>query len=304
MKSKRVSYLRGRRLRATIVDANGRPIYGDNGAVVTKGYVNVSYTTNVEEGESITLPNAGGETCIFEPAVPSFNGFGVEAEFCEVDFALFEILTGQDVVLDANGKAIGIDESTDVNLTAVNFALEVWLGATTSDAAAAGSQGQYGYVCTPFLGGGVIGDITVENAAITFTVTGMATKNGSGWGAGPYPVELVAGVPNVMRVPMKANTHRRILTVEVAPPTVYAGAIPVLDPAKPALTGLTTTPTGLSVAIAPTPAGTDPIFYDFGDGTFDYAATGSYTKVYATAGTYIITATRGKTTITKSVTVA
>jgi hypothetical protein len=304
MRSKRVSYLRGRRLRATIVDANGRPIYGDNGAVVTKGYVNVSYTTNVEEGESITLPNAGGETCIFEPATPSFNGFGVEAEFCEVDFALFEILTGQDVVLDAAGRAIGITESTDVNLTAVNFALEVWLGATTSETAATGSQGQYGYVLTPFLGGGVIGDITVENAAITFTVTGMATKNGSGWGAGPYPVELVAGVPAVLRVPMKANDHRRIMTVEVAPPAVYSGAIPVLDPSKPDLTGLTTTPTALSVAIAPIPTGTDPIFYDFGDGTFDYAATGSYTKVYATAGTYVITARRGDSVVTKSVTVA
>lgn len=304
MKTKRVSYLRGRRLRATIVDANGRPIYGDNGAVVSKGFVNISYTTSVDEGESITVPNAGGETCIFEPAVPSFNGFGVEAEFCEVDFALFEILTGQDVVLDASGKAVGITESTDVNLTAVNFALEVWLGATTADAAAAGSQGQYGYVLTPFLGGGVIGDVTVENAAITFTITGMATKNGSGWGAGPYPVELVAGSPAVLRVPMKANDHRRIQTVEVAPPTVYAGAIPVLDPSKPALTNLTTTPTGLSVAIAPVPTGTDPIFYDFGDGTFDYAATGSYTKVYTTAGTYIITARRGSSVVTKSVTVS
>jgi hypothetical protein len=303
MKSKRVSYLRGRRLRATIVDANGRPIYGDNGAVVSKGWVNISYTTNVDEGESITVPNAGGETCIFEPATPSFNGFGVEAEFCEVDFALFDILTGQDAVLDANGMAIGITESTDVNLTAVNFALEVWLGATTATAPATGSQGQYGYVLTPFLGGGVIGDVTVENAAISFTITGMSTKNGSGWGAGPYPVELVAGVPAQLRVPMKANDHRRIQTVEVAPPTVYSGAIPVLDPAKPALTSLTTTPTGLSVAIAPVPTGTDPIFYDFGDGTFDYAATGSYTKVYGVAGTYTITATRGKSTVTKTITV-
>ena len=303
MKSKRVSYLRGRRLRATIVDANGRPIYGDNGAVVSKGWVNISYTTNVDEGESITVPNAGGETCIFEPATPSFNGFGIEVEFCEVDFALFDILTGQDAVLDSTGVAVGITESTDVNLTAVNFALEVWLGATTSYAPAAGSQGQWGYVLTPFIGGGVVGDVTVENAAISFTVTGMSTKNGSGWGAGPYPVELVAGVPALLRTPLKANDHRRIQTVEVAPPSVYAGAIPVLDPAKPALTGLTTTPTGLSVAIAPIPTGTDPIFYDFGDGTFDYAATGSYTKVYGVAGTYVITATRGKSTVTKSVTV-
>lgn len=303
MQSKRVSYLRGRRLRATIVDANGRPIYGDNGAVVTKGYVNVSYTTNVEEGESITLPNAGGETCIFEPATPTFNGFGVEAEFCEVDFALFEILTGQEVVLDADGRAIGITESTDVDLTAVNFALEVWLGATTTDTAATGSQGQFGYILTPFLGGGVVGDITVENAAITFTVTGMSTKNGSGWGAGPYAVELVGGAAAPLSTALKANDHRRIMTVEVAPPAVYSGAIPVLDPTDADITDLTATVTGLSVAYAPVPAGTDPVFYDFGDGTFDYAATGSYTKVYDAAGTYTVKASRGDSTHTETVTV-
>jgi hypothetical protein len=304
MRAKNVSYLRGRRLRATVVDANGRPIYGDSAQVTTKGYVNVSYTTNVEEGESITLPNASGETCIFEPATPTFNGFGVEAEFCEVDFALFEILTGQDVVVDASGRAIGIDESTAVDLKAVNFALEVWLGASTSVAASTGSQGQYGYILTPFLGGGVIGDVTVENAAITFTVTGMATKDGTGWGAGPYNVELVGGIAAPLRVPIASRTHRRIMTTEVAPPPVYAGSLPLLDPSKPAVTALTTTPTGKSVAIAPTPAGTDPMFYDFGDGTWDYAPTGSYTKVYDLAGTYTITGKRGSSTVTKSVTVA
>ena len=51
------------------------------------------------------------------------------------------------------------------------------------------------------------------------------------------------------------------------------------------------------------PTGTDPITYDFGDGQWDYAATGGYTHVYDAAGTYTITGTRGISTFSKAVTV-
>lgn len=303
-KAKRASFIRGKRMRATLVDANGRPVIGDSSVVSTKGYTTLTYTTNTEEGEAITVTNANGDPCVSEPGTPSFTGFNVEAEFCDVDFALFEILTGQELVLDENGQAIGITESTDVSIADVNFALEIWTGADTKGAAAsAGSQGQFGYILTPFLSGGLISDITIENGAVTFTITGMATKNGSAWGAGPHAVELVGGVPAVLRTPLKANDHRRIMSVEVAPPEQYSGSTPLLDPTDPALTDITATPTGLSVAFSPTPIGSDPIFYDLGDGTWEYAETGSYTHVYAAAGTYSVIAKRGTSTVTKSVTV-
>lgn len=304
MKSKRTTFLRGKRMRATLVDAAGRPVVGDSSVVTTAGFITVGMTANTEEGEGINVTNANGESCIVEPGVPTFNGVTVEAEFCEVDFALFEILTGQEVVLDADGKAIGITESTAVDLSDVHFALELWMGASSDDEPAAGSQGYYGYVLMPNLGGGVLGDITIENGAITFTISGMATRNGSSWGAGPYKVELVGGVPAVLSTPMKSRDHRRIMVVEVAPPTVYSGATPLLDSTDPAVTSLTTTPTGLSVSIAPVPAGTDPMWYDFGDGEWDYTANGSYVHVYDAAGTYIITGHRGSSTVTKSVTVS
>lgn len=302
--SKRTTLIRGRRIRATKVDPAGRPIFGDDQAVVSKGLISIAYTTNTEEGEAINVPNFAGETCITDPATPSFNGYTVEIEFCEVDFALFNILTGQKIVLDAFGRVIGLRESTDVDLTAVNFALELWTGANVQTAASVGSQGTYGYILTPFLGGGVVGDLTVENDAVTFTVTNMSTRNGNGWGAGPYAVELVDGAPAVLSTPLELNDHRAIQTVEVAPPTIYAGSIPVLDPTDPALTSVTTTVSGKAVTFAPTPAGTDPVFYDFGDGEFDYAATGGYVHTYGRAGTFTWTATRGLSTRTGTVTVA
>ena len=294
-KSKNTSYLRGRRMRATVLDATGAPVFGEDSAVTTKGFITVAYTTVTEEGEAITVTNAAGEACVAESATPSMNGFTVEGTFCEVDYRLFEILTGQRVLLDDDGIAIGIAESTDVDLSTVNFALELWLGSKNA--------GEYGYVLTPFLRGGIIGDVTIENAAITFTITGLVTRGGSAWGKGPYAVQKVAGVPAILKDAVTAAEHRRWLTVDVAPPTVFEGSIPLLDPTDPALTGLTTTPTGLSVLIAPAPTGTDPIFYDFGDGTWDYAATGGYTHVYAAAGTYTLKGTRGLSTFTKSVTV-
>lgn len=303
VKSNAVSMLRGRLMRATVLDASGRPVYGDSSVVTTKGFITASITTNTEEGEAISVTNANGETCVSEPASPTFSGFSAEVEFCNVDFALFEVLTGQPVVTNSDGVIVGITESTAVDLTAVNFALELWMGATSNAAPSAGGQGKFGYMLLPFVGGGVVGDVTIENAAITFTVTGMNTKDGSNWGAGPHLVELVAGVPAVLSTPMKSKDHRRTQIVEVSPPEVLEGATPLLDPAGTAVTAITATATGLSVAISPTPAGTGAMWYTFGDGQWDYSETGSYVHVYDAPGTYTITGRRGKTSASKAVTV-
>lgn len=293
--SKKVSFLRGKRMRVTVLDTAGAPKLGEHSVVTTKGAVTISYTTNTEEGTAIQVENMGGEFCVNETAVPKFTGFGVEIEFCDVDFALLEAITGQKAYVGDNGKIIGFTESTAVDLTAVNFALEVWLGSAVPS--------EYGYVLTPFLGGGVIGDVTVENGAISFSVNGLLTKDGTAWGTGPYLVESVAGTPSKLRTAMAATDHRRTLVTTIAPPAVYAGTTPLLDPAKPAVTGFTATPTGLSVSFSPTPAGTDPMFYDFGDGTWDYTASGSVVHVYAKSGTYSVTAKRGSSSFTKDVVV-
>lgn len=304
VKQRTTAFLRGKRLRGTRLSQTGRPVYGDSSVVVSKGFVNLALTTNTEEGESIIRTNANGETCISATAAPSFTGVGVEAEFCNADFSFFEMATGQRIVLNDDGQAVGITESTDVDLGSVRFALEAWTGAESSEVGREGAEGEWGYVLLPNVGGGVLGDYTIENDAISFTLTGMQTKNAGAWGAGPYNVDLVGGVAAPLFDPMLPNDHRRLQIVEIAPPDVYAGAIPLLDPAAPALTALTTTPTGLSVEIAPTPAGPDPVMYEFGDGQWDYAETGTYTHVYAAPGTYTITGRRGTSVVTKTVTVA
>ena len=302
MKGNRTSYIRGKRLRATRLDQSGRPVYGEGSVVVTKGFITIGMTSNVEEGEAISQTNADGDTCVNEPGLPSFTGVGVEIEFCEVDFALFEMMTGQPVVLNDAGEAVGITESTSVDLSRVGFAMEMWLGADNKGATPRqGSQGDFGYILLPFVSGGVISDVSIENGAINFTVNNMATKNGSRWGSGPYNVELVGGAPKPLRTPMGARDHRRIMNVEVAPPTVYAGSIPLLDPSATALSTVTVGGTGRNISFTVT--GSGGVFYDFGDGTWDYSETGSYTHEYKADGTYQVIARRGLSEVVKSVTV-
>jgi hypothetical protein len=302
-RQKQLNLFKSKTMRVTELDFSGRPVIGPDSVIVTNGQITVAFTANIEEGETLQGVNGNGDICWSEPADPTFTGYNVDATFCNVDFALFEKLTGNPVVLNDDGTIVGITEGTAVKLSNVNFALELWTGAKSSSTPRAGAEGDWGYILAPFLRGGTITDYTVENAAITFGVTGMVTKSGAAWGAGPYDVELVGGVAAPLFTPMLSTDHRRTMSVEIAPPTVYEGAIALLDPAAPALTDVTATVTGLQVAFAPVPAGTDPVEYDFGNGEWDYAETGSYTYVYPVAGTYTATARRGKSTVTETVTV-
>jgi hypothetical protein len=303
IKQKRFAPYKGKRLRATEVDFAGKPVVGADSVITTDGMVTFAMTANIEESEAISSTNANGDICWSVPSEPKLINFSIEATFCDVDFALFEKLTGHPVVLNDAGTIVGITEGTKISVADVNVALELWTGANPSGSARTGAQGEWGYILLPFVRGGTVSDITVENAAITFGVTGMVTKDGAAWGAGPYNVELVAGAAAPLFKPLTSTDHRRIMSVEIAPPQAFEGPIPLLDRTKPALTDFTATITGKSVAFAPTPAGTDPVWYDFGDGEWDYADTGSYTHVYAAAGTYTVTARRGTSVRTKTVTV-
>lgn len=307
-RQKEVSLYKSKRMRATRLDLAGRPVYGPESVVITRGQISTTFTPNVEEGEAITQPNGNGDPCLNVPGQNTFSGFSVESTFCKVDFALFEMLTGNPVVLNEDGKIVGIDEGTDIDLSGVNFALELWTGAQVTDVLRPGAEGEWGYILAPFLSGGTLGDVVVENAAITFTVTGMQTKNGAAWGSGPYNVDLVGGVAAPLFQPLTSKKHRRITTVEIAPPEDVPGFLALLDRTDPALTDFTATATtatgdGLSYTFAPVPAGTDPVEYDFGDGQWDYAETGTYTYEYATAGSYEVTARRGTSKITKTISI-
>lgn len=309
--TKCLSLVKGRRIRVTALDSCGRPIYGDCSQVTSKGFISVAFTANTTDSDEISVTNAAGEVCVYEAAVTSLVGYGIEIQFCEVDPELFALVTGQPVVTAADGSTvIGFDVDTKIGLENSNFALELWAGSPAGDACATeGAQGSYGYLLLPFLKGGILGDFTVENGAVTFTLTGANTSEGNSWGTGPYDVMLDGGspaAPGPMTSPVSTSTALRTMIVDVAPPEAACGCRPVLDPAAPATTSVTGTPdTGLAVDFVVAPVSTTAVWYDFGDGTWDYVdAPGATTHTYPAAGTYTVKASTNGEWVTTTVTAA
>lgn len=294
MPTKCLSLVRGRRIRLTRLDGCGRPVYGEASSVTSKGFITVGFTANTTESDEINVTNAAGEVCVFEPAETTLTGYGVEITFCEVDPELLALVTGQAVYVDAFGNVSGFTINTKVSLEGQGFALELWSGVAGGDACSTvGAEGNYGYTLLPYLKGGILGDFTVENGSVTFTVTGANTRDGNNWGVGPYADVMLtaASEPGPLPTALDGDDHLLLTATGIAPPEALCGTRPLLDPAVTALVSIAGTGIGLAVDFETTPASTGPVWWDFGDGEWDYvAAPGEASHTYAAAGTYTVKA--------------
>jgi hypothetical protein len=212
------SMVRGRVMRVTRLDGCGRVKSSGCSAITSEGFVSVAFTANINEGESITVTNAAGKTCVNDPAVARIESYGLVITFCEVSPELYAMMTGQAVVFDSDGNAVGFRVNTDVDPADSGFALEVWSNVPGVVCGDAGDAGTFGYTLTPFVQGGVIGDFTIENNAVTFTVNNAITKKGGAWGAGPYDVVSDAGTPGPLLEPLGPADILHVQLTTVAPP--------------------------------------------------------------------------------------
>lgn len=238
MSSQCFSLVRGRALRVTRLDGCGRVLFGANSQVTTEGFISVGLTANTEEGESISVTNAAGKVCILDEPSPSFTGYSIEVSFCGVDPELFSLMTGQKVVLNAAGTdAIGFRMNSGISLGDSGFAMELWSNVPVAACDASGGS-SYGYFLVPFIQGGVLGDFTVENGAINFTLSGATSKDGNEWGAGPYDVVRdETGVAGPLLTVLDSKDHLHMQLTTVAPPAATCGAEALGTPATGATAG-------------------------------------------------------------------
>jgi hypothetical protein len=308
MTSKCFTLVRGRRMRVTRQDDCGRLIFGADSQAVSKGFVSVGLTANTTESDEISVTDADGEVIVLEPGEENLAGYGAEIVFRQVDPELFTIITGQKVYLDYNGDAIGLAVNTKIKPK--RFGLELWAGVHGGDACEnPEAGGDFGYMLLPNVRGGIVGDITVENGSINFTITGARSLDGNYWRQGPYPVLLNAtSVPSVLPSSLDRDDHFLAIMVDVAPPEVVCGARPLLDPTVEALTSVTASVAGSVATFTPVPADiVGPAYYEFGDGEYEYldaAEMGATSHTYDEPGTYTVRATTNNSTVTTTVTVA
>jgi hypothetical protein len=229
----------GRVMRVTRLDGCGRPDNSqpDNAQVTSDGFVSIEVTANVEEGDAISVTNAAGKVCISQTPCPTLTGYSVNITFCNVDPDLFAMVTGQDSVLDpASGDGIGFRVNTGKSGCDSGFALEVWSSVPGVSCPVdengdpiPEAESASGYILFPFLQGGVFGDFTIENDAVSFVIQGAGTKDGSGWGFGPYDVTLDAGGdPGPLTDRIDSKDHLHVQVTYVAPPEPSCGAGPLV----------------------------------------------------------------------------
>lgn len=309
MPTKALSLVRGNSMRVTKLDSCGRFVYGEMSQAVSDSYVSVALTATTVDSDEINVTKANGKRCVYEPAETRLSGYSVEATFCEVDPDVFTIITGYPAVEDAFGNVVGFDVDTDDSIPLQAFGLETWTDFASGDGCAnPDADGEYGYLLLPYLKGGYVGDFTVENNAVTFTITGATTRAGNAWGTGPYKVVLDGtGTPSTLLEPLRPTVPLRVTTVEVAPPTPVVGARPLLNPTATPITAIAgvVTAGSLSAKINVTPNNsTEFVWVDFGDDTWDYGpGAPGFTHVYETAGTYTVKASSNGTWVTTTVTV-
>jgi hypothetical protein len=214
--------LRGEVIRVTRLDGCGRVVDTACSTVTTDGFIEIGLTARITEGETVEVRKANGKTCISDTAPSTWDGWDMSITFCNVDPLLFTMMTGQHVVYDASGVPIGFSLRDNVDLKGQGVAIELWsnvagAGASCDDPNA---EGAWGYSIFPFVQGGVLGDRTISNAEVTFTIQNMQTKPGSSWGVGTNNVMLDGGgSPTTLLEPIDSHEHERLFLTGVAPPT-------------------------------------------------------------------------------------
>jgi len=225
--------VRGKRLRVTRLDECGNPPPPEdpNGFVVTKGFISVGLSSDMETGTDITQMNANGDLCIVDRSQDQFKRWDVEMEFCDVDPALLELVANVVSEVDWDGDIVGVRGFQGAKSGA--FALELWAGVPGDDCAP-GEDQKFGYLLLPFVVPGTLGDITIENDATTFTVQGF-TRGAGGWGVGPYDVvpEDAQNTPGPLDTPMSQDEHHLLRLTSVPPPEALCGAQDMPDYTPP-----------------------------------------------------------------------
>lgn len=290
------SLFKGRRARATKLDQCGRIVYSACSQVVVGGgaFISVAMTDEIQEGTTYERQGADGTFCLAERGCDQRRWINVEWTFCQVDPDLVTMLNPNwQKLLDYKGESIGWAETYELQCD-TGIALELWSdvsGVDTCDDPNAVAS--YGYILLPQVVGGRIGDLTIQNDAVDFVLTGRTKKNPR-WGNGPYNVMLngpvEAPVPGPLLTPVGSNEPRRIFITTVPPPDAACGCQPLSAPTGPQLTVVEDTDvvTGMGVT-ATTSTAVGTIRINWGDGspevTLPSGAPG-LDHTYTTPGTY------------------
>lgn len=241
--------VKGTRLRATKIDACGRPIAGPKNRLVTSGYVSATLTAVMREATDLTQDNAEGKECYVDRTPPQRRWYTPAIELCNVNTGLLSMFTGWETLVDlsATPVPVGFRDQKDVE-TDYGIAIELWTAGKSDDDCpepptdddyldAPGTGRSYGY----FLFGAtewIPGDLTIGATVSTFTLTGRTIPMPA-WGMGPYNVQpALNGSPRRLIHATTKKEHLTAFRTSIAPPDETAGTEPVALATSAVFTGV------------------------------------------------------------------
>lgn len=286
------SVVRAPAARVTRLGPCGEVLDTECAYATTESFVDITLTKVLQDRQDALQLNANGDICVDKPKPPILRWYEVAITFCNVDPELFNIVSGEPLILDDSlvPEAVGWCTLPD-SPGAANFALEFWTG--TEDEGCDDEDVIYGYGLLPRITQGMIGDVTIANGVVNFTVTGI-TRGANQWGTGPYNVIINetganAGFPGPLLLDVNVNSHKCFQWTKLGPPQGDCGCqdlTPVF-----AVAPLTGTTAVVRVGTFPLGADGDPLLpgvIDWDDGTALVTVTSGTTSnhTYAAPGTF------------------
>lgn len=259
----------------------------------TKSFVDITLTKVLQDRQDAFQLNANGDSCVDSPKAPFLRWYEVTVTFCRVDPELFNIVSAEPLVLNDAlvPEAIGWCTLPD-SASASNFALEFWTG--TEDDGCDDDDPDFGYGVLFRITQGMIGDVTIQNGVINFTVTGI-TRPGNQWGVGPYNVLINEsganiGLPGPLLTSANPDAHKCFFWTKLPPPQGVCGC----QDATPAFVVLPLTGLASVVRTATFPMLDGQVLLpgviDWGDLTPDQAVTSGTNATHSyVAGSYVAT---------------
>jgi hypothetical protein len=218
MPTKCFGFLKAKVMRVTRLDADGVPVVGAASTVVSSGFVRIALNMEYEDGQEFVQKNAWGDFCVNEQDDDRLKRITPTIDFCNVDPDLVEMVTGARLILDgANAVGFALGEAAPTG----RFALEAW-------SKVAGSS-EWVYWNLPSLGAGRVGNITLEGATGTFSMSARSAGAPDGvWSAGATPA--TTGAPyDLSYLPanetIEAGEHIATAVTASAPPAASCGAV-------------------------------------------------------------------------------
>lgn len=235
------SVVRGKKLRATRVDACGTPLPGPKAQIVTEATVTLTYDRVWNDAEDLEQKNANGKLCVVDRTPPELKWHTVELNICNADVELLAMFTDLPLILDYAGKPVGIRENKSV-MTDAGVAIEFWSGTGNGScdvpqdddwlaAGASASRTPYGYWLSPVVKEATMGSVELGASVTTFTLSGI-TAVAPGWGRGPYDVVEIDSdlTPGRLLTPFLSDEDFHMQRTLIAPPAVTNGAVPLALP--------------------------------------------------------------------------